>query len=656
MKKRSISLFLRLLTRQLSVKMRYFVSCCLVTATLFSISTSLSGQKLDTTLFLPILEINSQRIKDYNDGYRIETPDSSFKMMHQSSTLGEMLADFGDIFIRNYGPGSIATSSFRGGNASHTAVLWNGLNIQSATLGQTDFSIIPAIAFDNVNIRYGGASALWGSGAVGGSIHLNSENNFNQGIRVATGMETGQFGHLSYHTQVAYSNKWYSGRILFNKIHSENEFTYINRAKKDHPIDTLRHASFSQRTMIQDHRFILATHHQVSIHLWYSEHDRNIPPSMTQSSLQRAEQHDLTTRLGINYTYSKNKFSLFYRSGYFDEQLTYYNHQNDSESPSQFYAIIQELEGKIKFNPYHQINVGVNFTNFNAITSGYPERINQWRLAGFMAYKFSSKNDKLQSSFSIRQETLEDQLQPITASFGTKYKLTNQWSLNGNVNRSYRLPTLNDLFWSPGGNPDLKPEIGWGQELFFSRIAKPTKTGQFTYNLGGFNRNMKNWIIWIPTNGIWTAQNIRDVHSYGLEAKMTHAVKIRNIDWNTRISASYTRSINLSPISDNDNSANKQLIYTPPLSWSIFTSLHYKGLSLSYSHNYRDIRYTSTDNSSYLPAYQLGDLRTSYSLKLKHLKSELFFAIRNLWNEQYEIMLWRPMPGRHYRMGVNVWF
>jgi len=74
--------------------------------------------------------------------------------------------------------GSIATSAIRGASAGHTVVVWNGLALQSPMLGLLDLSMLPSGLVDEVSIQYGGQSTLWGSGAIGGVIHLNNQAKF----------------------------------------------------------------------------------------------------------------------------------------------------------------------------------------------------------------------------------------------------------------------------------------------------------------------------------------------------------------------------------------------------------------------------------------------------------------------------------------------
>ena len=110
----------------------------------------------------------------YLAGSSLVVLDSSLKSNERSRHLGEVLSMQLPIYFRNYGNGMLSSISMRGTSPQHTAVLWNGLNINSFSLGQADFSILPVAAFDEVKIHEGAGSARFGSGAFGGTVLLNS--------------------------------------------------------------------------------------------------------------------------------------------------------------------------------------------------------------------------------------------------------------------------------------------------------------------------------------------------------------------------------------------------------------------------------------------------------------------------------------------------
>src|SRR5687767_7836804 len=72
-----------------------------------------------------------------------------------ATLLDQALAAAPSIYFKTYGNGQLSTIAFRGTSASHTAVLWNGMNINSPTLGQTDFSLFPVYLLDDITLQYG---------------------------------------------------------------------------------------------------------------------------------------------------------------------------------------------------------------------------------------------------------------------------------------------------------------------------------------------------------------------------------------------------------------------------------------------------------------------------------------------------------------------
>ena len=97
----------------------------------------------DSVLQLKQIQITSIRIHNFSNGAKIEKVDSNIIAQYSAKNLADLLENESPLFIKSYGLGSLATSSFRGGSAYQTAVLWNGFNINNPMYGQTDFALIP---------------------------------------------------------------------------------------------------------------------------------------------------------------------------------------------------------------------------------------------------------------------------------------------------------------------------------------------------------------------------------------------------------------------------------------------------------------------------------------------------------------------------------
>ena len=177
----------------------------------------------DTIIHLRELEISSSK-EIFNSGLKYYSFDSTLINNSPGQTLSDLLAENNAINLKNYGPGELTTICLRGGSAYHTTVLWNGFTISSPLNGLTDLSLENNFFFDDVNILYGGASALWGSGAVSGSLQLNNRPAFNSGLKIITGISYGSFSNFNHHDRISWGSKKYYGLIKFCTTDNKNNF------------------------------------------------------------------------------------------------------------------------------------------------------------------------------------------------------------------------------------------------------------------------------------------------------------------------------------------------------------------------------------------------------------------------------------------------
>ena len=91
------------------------------------------------------------------------------------NSIADVLAQNTPIFIKSYGRGSLATASFRGTAPSHTQVLWNGMKLNSPTLGMVDFSMIPSFFIDKGSLYHGASSVGVVGGGLGGAVALDTK-------------------------------------------------------------------------------------------------------------------------------------------------------------------------------------------------------------------------------------------------------------------------------------------------------------------------------------------------------------------------------------------------------------------------------------------------------------------------------------------------
>lgn len=148
----------------------------------------------DSVVVLDEVVLTDAKLSQFSVGNKKQVLKDS--VLSKSQSFTDLLRYNSTIYFKENGYGMVSSPSFRGTNAQQTAVIWNGININSQLNGQTDFNTVVTSNYNNVTIKSGGGSVQYGSGAIGGSIHLNSTFNFKEHLDNEV-----RIGYGSFNTQ-----------------------------------------------------------------------------------------------------------------------------------------------------------------------------------------------------------------------------------------------------------------------------------------------------------------------------------------------------------------------------------------------------------------------------------------------------------------------
>ena len=234
--------------------------------------------------------------------------------------------------------------------------------------------------------------------------------------------------------------------------------------------------------------------------------------------------------------------------------------------------------------------------------------------------------------------------------------------LKGSVSANYRMPSLNDLYYQPGGNPDLKPERGFTYEGGVE-ISRKFSKWDFEAEVSGYNSRITDWIVWLPDfRGFWTPVNVRSVHSYGVETRGRLNFSLGCFDFRFDGFWAWTRSINYGdPASWADESIGKQLVYIPEFSSGLTGSVSWRNWTFVYRYNHYSERYTTSSNDkdsrlSVLGKYYMNDISLEKRIPLRFGELGVKGLIYNLFDEEYVSVLSRPMPGINFGLFISYRF
>ena len=605
------------------------------------------------TVSLNSIEVTTQKNALSQFGKKTETLDSTLKAQFRFNSVADALSFNTPVFIKSYGPGALATTAFRGGNASQTAVLWNGFNIQNAMLGQSDLALMPAILFENVEVEYGGSSSLWGSGAVGGSIHLDNKSPFNAGLITTTNLGGGSFGMLNGSTRILASRQRFVSSTKLYGIRSENNFTYKDSLDKTHPTKQQQNAGYHFEGLMQEFKFLVNSRQILSLDAWINNNFRRLPDVSTLSE-SKTYQQDKAVRLTTNWNYQALRFKSIAKLGYFNDQINYTDSLAALFSKSKVQTFIAENENYWNWNNKNQLNYGLNFSSSSGTSNNYNGIRSTSRISALAGNRFSLFRNRVGIYASLRADYFSAGKLPVTGSVAGEWHFLKKMTAKLNAARVYRQPSLNELYWVPGGNPNLKPEQGYTLE---GELKYSKEVNHFSFFVSGaaYSRWITNWILWVPgANGNPAPVNIQQVWSRGGETTWRLRYRLKNLNLGVGLITGYVLSTIQSNLQENSNTLFKQLVYTPRYTVNGNFSAGYKRLNLVLFSQYIGYRYTTSDDTQWLKPYQVVSLKLNYTASLQTFSVTFFSACNNLFGNSYTIMAGRPMPLRNYEFGITL--
>lgn len=604
------------------------------------------AQRTDTVLQLPVAEITASNLREANIGSRQETWDSTWQL---GQNIGDRLGSSSGIFLKTYGLGSLATTSIRGAAAVQTAVVWEGFSLRNPALGLIDLSLLPSVFADEISLQFGGGSAAWGSGAIGGTILLQNKPQLGRGFGAEAGLGLGSFGQRIAEAKLRFGrSNWASATRAFHQ-RATNDFSYP--VGPGLPRRQQTNAALRQSGLLQEFHFKPAANQLVSSSVWAQTSSRELPPTSTQSR-SMAHQADDLLRATLHWKSWGPHAATHAKAGLFYEKIDYRDEQTGLVAISRFWTEVAELDHQWEWGKAHRLQVGANQTFTKAFSDNYAQPPERHELAMFAAYTFQQGKWQLQAN--ARQGLADGERVPFVPSLGLCYAWRKGLKLRAQTGRNFRLPTLNDLYWQPGGNAGLQPESGWSAELGLDFSLK-RKIG-YQYGVTVFHRRIQNWILWhlAEAAAYYTPANLAEVWSRGIEQRASLGFSLGpHTQVALALGYDLVHSTNEVAVSNPRLAAGEQLAYVPI--HQAFGQLSIGGdtWEARYLHRFTGPVTTLTDP---LDAYQLGSLGARKRLHLARFDLNFFIQIENLWNKTYRVVERRPMPGRYLQSGFSLRF
>jgi outer membrane cobalamin receptor len=596
-------------------------------------------------------------------------------------TVGELLGNLAGVDIINEGGGSGRKRiSIRGSNTNQVLVLLDGVPLNDPLSGEMDLNQIPLSGVGEIRVLKGGNSSLYGNGAIGGVVEIISRRDAVDKVRLAA--QTGQYGAVGIHPSVAghiggvqyffsyqdlkekgnypYRYKRPDGTILSESrlnadLSSQNLFGKIAFGSGDHSFQLQTHLYTCQRglpglvfswTPFADaktnRKLFLGQYvfqnQKTSTRLTFSRYFnevefKNRPPADTPLRYRTVPSYHSLYRI---LTYRGNLESTYHfgRQQYMLFQTTVQG--DDFEDKD----LLTHFSG-----PIHRTD---NFT-YSAMLR------NEWHLPKPAFLSDLVVNHALRYDFfSLKQSNSKREEEQFSPRIGVLFSHHNGWLCNVRANwgRSFRVPTFADLFYQDfrvKGNADLLPEESTDTDIGL-QIGVPW-FGWLEIGSNYFHHDIENLIVWeLGSFATWRPGNT-DARLQGWEWNGSWQF------WDDRVELTLSHLV-LSALdrSGQRTRHDKQLVYRPDYTTKLSLNFNFDKVALQYHRHLVGERYVTASNTVKQPPYSVDNLFIIFNHAFERFGMNAKLSLYNLFDERYEIVEHAPLPGRHWRIGMEIVF
>ena len=644
--------------------------------------TSLS----DTLLKLKEVTIYSNRMQKKMSPVQILSGKELEKLNVYS--VADALRYFSGVQIKDYGGiGGLKTVNIRSMGSHHVGVFYDGIELGNAQNGVVDLGRFSLDNMEVISLYNGQKSAIFQPAkdySSASAIYMQTRKPLFKGEKknnLNIGVKGGSFSTINpsllwehrfnerISSSISTEYMYTSGRYKFTYAKKDGYDTTAVRQNGDVRMLRLENAFFGK---------VPKGEWKAKAYLYNSE--RGYPGAAVREEPGKFRHQDRQwdTNLfvqGSFQNYFKPWYSLLANGKYAYDYLHYLsdprldvttmyvdNHYRQQE----IYASAAHL---FTIYPWWSMSLSNDF-QWNTLRADLIDFVYPTRNTILTSAATSFDFNRLMLQASLLYTHVDDNTRTKGANAGTKNKYTPSviatWQpltkLPLNVRAFYkkvfRMPTLNDLYYTFIGNKDLKPEYTTQYDvgITFSHTWNNHWLKSLDLQIDGYYSEVDDKIIAMPTSNQfrWTMINLGHVEIRGLDAAIRGEWGFGKVELSTLFNYTYQKAQDFTdPTSE---WYGGQIPYIPWHGGSIILNGSYQTWSCNYSFIYTGERYEAVANipENYAQPWYTHDFSLSKTFQWGKTGIRVTAEINNIFNQQYEVVQCYPMPGTSFKIKLNV--
>lgn len=603
-------------------------------------------------------------------------------------SVADAIRYFSGVQIKDYGGvGGLKTVNIRSMGTNHVGVFYDGIELGNAQNGTVDLGRFSLDNMEAVTLYNGQKSALLQPAkdfASAGSIYLQSRTpRFAAGERqhVKSTFKTGSFGVVN--PSIVWDrrlNERISSSVSAEYMYTTGRYKFTYRVEDSYDTTAVRRNGDVNAVRLEGGLFgsIKGGYWRAKTYLYRSE--RGYPGAVVKNKFSH-EDRQWDTNVFAQGSFRKEfspRYSLLINAKYAydylhyladprrDEALMYVNnryYQHETYvSVANQYALLPVWD--VSFSADYQFNLlDADLTDFV-----YPRRHTQL-LAVATALRFPSVKMHASLLGTLVQDHVRSEAQGAdnraewTPTVVVSYRPFSALDLNLRAfyKRIFRMPTLNDLYYTFIGNIDLEPEYTnqYNLGLTYAKEWGDRWLRRLEVQADVYYNEVENKIVAMPTSNFfrWTMVNLGKVEIRGIDLALQTAWQWgKNWYLTGRVNYTYQKAQDFTD--PTDAYYGGQIPYIPWHSGSAVLNLNWREWEMNYSFIYTGERYSSRANIpiNYVLPWYTSDFSVSRTQHWGKGDLKMTLEVNNLFNQQYEVVICYPMPGTNFKAIVQYAF
>ncbi len=601
-----------------------------------------------------------------------------------STSVADAVKYFPGVLVKDYGGiGGLKTISVRSLGANHTGVVYDGIMLSEAQAGQIDLGKFSLQNIEEITLYIPQSTSTcqparnYSTASVFDVISLRPPFVNNHSANGSVSIKTGSFGLFNPSANVNY--KW--SKHIVSTLNTEWQ-----QANGEYPY-TLNNGDSTKKTnrtnsdikalrLELNNRFSISDSNTIQLKAYYYNSDRGLPGAVilyNPISTQRLWDKQFFVQSSWEKSFSA-KSKLLVNAKYTDSYNRYLNPEylNAEHKIDNTYKQKEAyVSGAYSYQLLRYLNLSYSSDALlNTLKTNIEDFATPTRYTFFNNVALKLNWDKLIIQANALSTIVSNEVKSgpkpanynkITPAISVSYQPFGRIPVRARFfyKDIFRMPTFNDLYYTNIGNTNLRPEFAkqynlgltW-QQNFSAFILKAV-----SITTDGYYNNVRDKIVAVPGQNLfqWTMINFGKVEIKGLDAGVQLFFKPLH-EWRFSIRGNYTYQQALDKTDPTTALYNSQLPYTPKHSGSGNIGIDYKAFSFSYNILVSGSRYRLGENIpyNYLPSWVTQDATASYTIDARRSGLwKITTEVNNIFNKQYDIIKYYPMPGISYRVGLN---